>query len=196
MQLLFVLALAAIGLINGQLVGNVSAPIAATNITACHSMMDLKHSDLRQFVECLSRTTNLTYLTADTMVRLELVSQNLNKWKTIQSPFWHIDDVLKIDRSTIASLDCQARLHVMYGLRRKLAQLQLMHGVDTGILEISPMAGKPESVIKIPPKEPIKSLIVCDNCAKPEDIEELTCLIGSAARRERHKTISTKKTNK
>lgn len=196
MQLLCVLTLSAIGLINGQLVGNVSVPIAATNITACRSLMDLKHSNLRQFVECLSRTTNLTYLTADTMIKLELVSQNLNKWKTIQSPFWQIDDVLQIDRSTIESLGCQARLHVMYGLRRKLAQLQLMHGVDSGILDMWPLAEKPESVIKIPPKDPVKSLIVCDNCAKPEDIEELTCLIGSAIRRVRHKAMSKNKTNK
>lgn len=178
--------LAAIGLIDGLLVGNASTLLTAFNITTCNSAIDLQNADLHKFVECLARSTNLTSLTADTMVKLELLAKHVQLWKTIQSPYWQIDDVLKIDRSSIAELDCQDRLHVVYGLRRKVAQLELMYGVvDSEILNM-PLAS---SKIKVPQRQP-PSIIACDNCAKPEDIRELTCLIGRAIRRERHKQIS------
>lgn len=174
MQLLFVLfkSLAAIGFINGQLEDKPSV------IAECHNLMDVQQGNLRPFVECLSRSTNLLTLTASAEGILQLLVHKLDKSKTEQSPYVHIDDVLKIEGSSILALDCQGRQHVMYAIRRKLAQLQLLHQVESKVF------ATPQDVsitAILPPEESIKSISATS--ANPKEIPELSCLIARAIRR-------------
>lgn len=187
MQLLFVLfkSLAAIGFISGQLEDKPSV------IAECHNLMDVQQGNLRPFVECLSRSTKLMTLTASAEGILQMLEQKLDKSKTIQSPYVHIDDVLKIEGSSILDLDCQGRQHVMYALRRKLAQFQLLHQVDSKLFA-TPQDVSPTAVL--PPKEEsIKSISVTS--ANPKEIPELSCLIGRAIRRHKAAGEAIKKPN-
>lgn len=176
MQLLFVLlkSLVAIGFINGQLEDKPSV------IAECHNLMDVQHGNLRPFVECLSRSTNLLTLTTNAEGTLQLLLAKLAKSKTIESPYVHIDDVLKIEGSSILDLDCQGRQHVMYAIRRKLAQLQLLHQVDSKLFA-TPLDVSTATAI-LPPEESIKSISV--NSANAKEIPELSCLIARAIRRQ------------
>ncbi|KAH8415501.1 hypothetical protein KR222_001214, partial [Zaprionus bogoriensis] len=122
-----------IGLIEAQL----STALDPWPQAECYNQLHVQRANLRRFVECLARTTSLTALMQDARIKLQLLEQELTKPEELpsaESPFLHIDDVLRIEGS-IESYDCAARLQVMQALRRRLAQLQLQQNVESKLFE-------------------------------------------------------------